>query len=234
MINGKSVLGIIPARGGSKGIPKKNIQNVAGCPLIAWTIKSAAESTILDRVIVSSNDPEVIAIARESGGDVPFRRPERLASDDTPALEVLRHAVDALDRRYDLVVWLQPTSPLRTAADVDGAIRTCVETGAPACISVAPASQAPYLMMAMDEGARLQPLLDAKGATRRQDLPDAYIINGAVYVAETDYVLERGSFLTERTIGYVMPRERSIDIDDPLDLRIASFLLADAVGGTAG
>jgi len=147
---------------------------------------------------------------------------------------VLRHAVDALDRRYDLVVWLQPTSPLRTAADVDGAIRTCVETGAPACISVAPASQAPYLMMAMDEGARLQPLLDAKGATRRQDLPDAYIINGAVYVAETDYVLERGSFLTERTIGYVMPRERSIDIDDPLDLRIASFLLADAVGGTAG
>ncbi|CAO3363703.1 hypothetical protein [Azospirillum palustre] len=201
--------------------------------MIAWTIKSAAESTILDRVIVSSNDPEVISIARESGGDVPFRRPERLASDDTPAIEVLRHAVDALDRRYDLVVWLQPTSPLRTAGDVDGAIRACVETGAPACISVAPASQAPYLMMAMDEGTRLQPLLDAKGATRRQDLPDAYIINGAVYVAETDYVLERGSFLTERTIGYVMPRERSIDIDDPLDLRIASFLLADAVGGTA-
>ena len=222
MIAGKKVLAVIPARGGSKGVPGKNIRPLAGRPLIAWTIAAAGHAPELDRVIVSSEDPAIIAIAKEWGGDAPFIRPTELARDDTPGIAPVLHALDALPEKYDYVVLLQPTSPLRTGADISAALKICVEDNAPACVSVSSPHHAPWWMFSLSDSRRLQPLFPKDALpTRRQDMPEVYALNGAVYVAEVGWLRETRSFLTPETAAYVMPLERSLDIDTELDFRIA-------------
>ena len=218
MIEGGKVLALIPARGGSKGLPRKNVRMVGGRPLIAWTIEAAKASRYIDRLILSSDDDEIMRVAQEYGCEVPFRRSPELATDECGAIDV---AIDALQRcpGYDWIVILQPTSPLRTTDDIDGAIRQCVTQHASACVSVCQAEQSPYWMFFL-ENAHLRPVLEDLGATRRQDLPPVYLLNGAVYVAKVANLVESRSFVPPGVVAYEMPSSRSLDIDTEQDLRL--------------
>ncbi len=214
MIGGKSVLGLIAARGGSKGVPGKNIYPVNGRPLIQWSIDAARASRYIDRLILSSDDSAIIEVARSGGCEVPFRRDAALASDDASAIDVV---ADALVRvpGYDMVVLLQPTSPLRIAADIDGAIELLVSSGAGACVTLRQAEEHPYWMFRLGDGGRLVRFAEPAGGMplRRQDLPPAWSLNGAVYVAGCDWFLKNRTFLSPTTVGYPMPADRSLDID---------------------
>ena len=226
MIAGKTVLAIIPARGGSKGVPHKNIRLLAGKPLIVWTIEEAKKSKYIDRLILSSEDEEIIKVAREYGCEVPFKRPVELAQDDTPGIEPVIHTINTLEEKYDYVVLLQPTSPLRTVEDVDGCIQHCITKGTPACVSVTEAQQSPYWMYKLDDDMKLKPFVQYDGEiNRRQDLPRVYVLNGAVYVAETRFINENKSFLTGETVGYRMSGENSVDIDTEVDFDYCEWLI---------
>lgn len=226
MLDGRSVLGIIPARGGSKGVPRKNVRLLAGKPLLAWTIEAGTAATCIDRLILSSEDPEIIDVAREYGCEVPFVRPAGLASDDAPGMAPVMHAMDALGERFDYVVLLQPTSPLRTAEDIDAAARRCLDVPAPACVSVSLAAESPYWMFTIDDRSLLRLLVpQEKVVERRQELPDAYVLNGAVYVSEWEHVAQHGTFMTPQTVAYVMPQDRSYEIDTELDFIVVRSLM---------
>lgn len=220
MIGTQTLLGIIPARGGSKGIPRKNIRLVKGKPLIAWTIEQAKRSEYLDRLVLTSEDSEIMRIAAEYGCEVPFRRPPELAADDTPGIAPVLHAIEHLPG-YDYVVLLQPTSPLRSAEDIDNCISLCMERGAPACVSVTRCAENPYMMFWQEQDLHLTALF-AEGSriACRQQLPEAFRLNGAVYVARSHWLQETRSFVTPETIGYEMPADRSVDIDTEADLRL--------------
>ncbi len=221
MIGDSRVMAIIVGRGGSKGVPRKNVRELAGKPLIAWSIEAASQSGVLDRTIVSTDDAEIADVARSHGGDVPFLRPSPMASDTAPIIDTIIHAVDNVAEQYRYIVLLQATSPLRIAADIDGAIELCHQTGAPACISLVLAPKARWTIE-MDSSGRL--LLPADITKQRQELPDAYQPNGAVYVAELNWLRSQREFYGPGAVGYVMPAERSVDIDTELD-----FLLAEAI-----
>jgi CMP-N,N'-diacetyllegionaminic acid synthase len=219
LIGNERVLAVIPARGGSKGVPGKNIREAGGKPLIAWAIDAARGVERIDRAIVSSDDAAIIAAARKLGADVPFVREARLASDQAAAIDVV---LDALARcpGHAWVVLLQPTSPLRTAADIDGAIDRCIEAKAPSCVSVCAVSESPYWMYRIGAGGQLQPLLGEASQARRQDLPAVYVLNGAIYVARADWLARGKSFVGADTVAYVMPAERSLDIDTEDDFHL--------------
>ena len=226
MFQGKTVLAVIPARGGSKEIPRKNIKKLAGKPLIAWTIEQAKKSRYLDRVILSSEDSEIIKAARGLECEVPFVRPKRLAGDKTPAAKVVLHAISNLPG-YDYVVLLQPTSPLRRAEDIDGCIQHCFRSKAKACVSVTIPEKSPYWMYSLDPRGCLYPVLaNGRNIERRQGLPKVFALNGAVYVAEVNGLMKSRTFITLQTVAYIMPPSRSVDIDTKLDFKITEFLLA--------
>ena len=223
MISGKKVLGIITARGGSKGIPDKNIYPLGGKPLIAWTIEAAKQSKYLDKLILSSDSEKIIKVALEFGCEVPFVRPSELSIDTTPGIDPVLHALDAIEEEFDYVVLLQPTSPLRNSDDIDGCIEKAVNsTGF--CVSVTKPSKSPYWMFTLGDSDKLMPLLKSE-ATRRQDLPLAYALNGAAYVAQVEKLKEENAFLTPSTTAFIMPKERSIDVDDKIDIMLCQLLL---------
>jgi CMP-N,N'-diacetyllegionaminic acid synthase len=229
MIHGTKVLAVIPARGGSKGLPGKNIRDLAGKPLVAWTIEAAQASRCIDRLILSSNDDEIVQVARRWGCDVPFVRGEDLATDEATTVDVV---LDSLRRcpGYDWVVVLQPTSPLRTSGDIDSCLLECLDQDASVGVSVCEATVSPYWMFSRDGQGQLQTLLPMpQGATRRQDLPRTYQLNGALYVAKCGWLQANPKFITPKTYAYVMPQQRSIDIDDEVDFRLAELMLSDAV-----
>ena len=229
MIDQHRVLAVIPARGGSKGVPRKNIRDVAGKPLIAWTIEAARSSRFIDRLILSSDDTEIIEVARTYGCEAPFVRPSELATDDATSMAVIRHAIGALPDRYDILVLLQPTSPLRTASDIDQSIMKCVQADAEACVSICLADKSPYWMVRMADDEKLTMFLpQERVADRRQDTPPVYCLNGAVYVGRVDRIGSGETFMTDKTIGYRMPKERSFDIDTELDLKIADTILRES------
>ncbi|MBT4711713.1 MAG: acylneuraminate cytidylyltransferase family protein [Alphaproteobacteria bacterium] len=225
MISGKTVLGVIPARGGSKGLPGKNIAPLLDKPLIAWAIESGQNSKLIDRLVFSSENSDFNKIAADWGCEVPFSRPENLASDHANLPEVVLNILDTLKDHYDYVVLLQPTSPLRTAHDIDGAITKCLDAKAPSCMSITLAERSPYKMYRMAKGDRLESILEPPPTMRRQDLPEVFSANGAVYVAQCDWLRKSGHFETPETVGYPMPADRSIDIDSELDLQIAASIL---------
>jgi CMP-N,N'-diacetyllegionaminic acid synthase len=219
MIDGLSVLAVITARGGSKGVPGKNVRPVYGRPLIAWTVRAATRAHTVDRVIVSTDDEGIAEASRAAGAEVPFARPAELATDTASSIDVILHALDAVPG-FDLVVLLQPTSPLRNAADIDAAVERCVSADAPACVSVSLVEEHPQWMYRLGNDSRLAPVLPADSrASRRQDLPAVYSLNGAVYVARVDWLRRERSFLSPATVGYVMPRERALDIDTESDFQ---------------
>lgn len=219
-------LAIIPARGGSKELPRKNILPVGGRPLIAWTIAAAQGARCIDRLILSSDDAETIAVARALGCEAPFVRPAALATDTATSMEVVRHALASVPG-YTRVLLLQPTSPLRTSGDIDGACALMDRRAAPACVSLCPVAESPYWMYRLDESGRLDGLVECPdGSHRRQDLPPVYRLNGAVYVAEVGWLSSHGGFVGPQTVGYLMPAERSLDIDTPQDLACFEALIA--------
>ena len=228
MIENKTVLAIIPARGGSKGVPRKNICDVAGKPLIAWTIEEAKKSVYIDRLVVSTDDQKIADIAVQWGGDVPFMRPAELARDDTPGIAPVIHMLTTIQPEFDLVVLLQPTSPLRTVEDIDGAIALIVARNAKACVSVVEPDKSPYWMYSLNSSGELLPLLSGDYACR-QDIPIVYALNGAVYVAESKWLVSAQTFVTDETVAYIMPKERSIDIDTNIDLMLANELLNNSI-----
>ena len=225
MIEGRPVLGIIPARGGSKGVPRKNLRPLGGKPLLAWSVEAGQGAACIDRLVLSSDDEEIMTVARELGCEVPYRRPAHLAQDSSPTIDLVLDLLDFLPETYGYIVLLQPTSPLRTAQDIDDAANLCVRAGAPACASVMPADRSPYWMYTLGEGGTMVPLLSPPAATRRQDLPAIYVLNGAVYVAQCDWLRRHRKFSGHGSVAYVMPPERSIDIDTDLDFVLAAAIL---------
>lgn len=219
-----AILGLIPARGGSKGIPRKNVLPIAGKPLIAWTIEAALASGALDRVVVTTDDPEIAAVAVAHGAEVPFMRPAELARDETPGIDPVIHALDMVPG-VDTVVLLQPTSPLRTAGDVDAAVALARRAQDTTVVGVVEAAHSGWCFT-MDAAG----MLDAGArdvATRRQDMTRQFALNGAVYVAAAGRLRAARSFMVPGTIGYRMPAERSVDIDTMFDWRVAEMLLRD-------
>ena len=219
------VLAVIPARGGSKGIPRKNIKILGGKPLIAWTIEAALKAPGINRLIVSTEDEEIAAVAEQFGAEVPFKRPIAIAQDDTPGLDPVLHAIEN-SPGSDWVLLLQPTSPLRSVDDIEGIIKLCQEKGASSAVSVAEVGKHPFWMYQRSSDMRLQPLIPNRGEiTRRQDLPSVYALNGALYLARTDWLIGNQGFIGPETLGYVMPVERSVDLDTPLDWLWVEYLI---------
>ena len=224
MLDGRKIVGIIAARGGSKGFPGKHLALLGNRSILSWTIEAAKGSTLLDRVVLSSDDPQIIAEAKRCGCEVPFVRPPEMATDEAPIVDVIIHALKQLPG-FDYVVLLQGSSPLRTAGDIDDAIRTCIGTGSRACVTLTEGEKSPTWMYRIKEDGRLKPLIRnmEDRHRRRQDLEAVYVLNGAVYIAEISWFEKKRSFLTHQTIGHCMPRERSVDIDTLADLKLAEF-----------
>lgn len=218
---------LIPARGGSKGIPRKNIKLMAGKPLIVWTIEAALRSALLDAVVVSTEDEEIAEVARKAGAQVPFMRPAELAQDASAGLDPVLHALDQLPH-YDAVLVLQPTSPMRSSADIDGCLRLAAERGAPSVVSVCEPDSHPYWTYRMQPDLSMRPLLDGAPITRRQDLPPVAALNGALYFARVEWLRRNGGLIGPETLAYVMTREHSVDLDTPLDWKLAEILLKEA------
>lgn len=230
------VLGIITARGGSKGIPGKNLKLLGGRPLIDYSI-DAANDTPLDRLILSTEDPAIAEAARSLGCEVPFMRPAELAQDDTPHLPVIQHAVQWLQDhqhyRADVALILQPTSPLRSAADIAAALRMLELSGADSVVSVNEVSPHAHPMRMLRVDDRGFATLFAAGdpvrrrINRRQDLPKVWVMNGAVYACRTEVLFAaEPSLYGDRVVAYPMPPERSISIDDHEDWTAAERALA--------
>ncbi len=229
------VLGLVVARGGSKRIPRKNLAMLAGKPLLAWTIEVALESTRIGRLVLSTEDEEVARVGEEWGAEVPFVRPRDLSRDETPAGDVLLHALDWLssheDYRPDYAMLLQPTSPLRIAFDITDSIELAEDREAEAVVSVVPVSQYPHWMKTVLEDGRLAEFTRETGeeVIQPQDLPQVYALNGAIYLVDPGVYREKRTFFSGRTYAYIMPQERSLDIDTPWDLHLAELILRDRV-----
>jgi CMP-N-acetylneuraminic acid synthetase len=223
------ILGLIPARGGSKGVPNKNLAPLCGRPLLAYTADAARESARLTRTIVSTDDEALAAAARALGLEVPFMRPQELAADDTPMLPVMLHATTAVSRAgfaVDAVVLLQPTSPLRRGEHIDAAVDLLARTGADSVVSVVevPHHFNPVSLLTLLDG-RLQPFLPGPTVSRRQDKPRVLARNGPAVLAVRTAVLAAGTLYGDDCRPIVMSAEDSIDIDTPWDLSMAELLL---------
>lgn len=232
MYKGKTIIALIPARGGSKGLPGKNIIPLLEKPLIAWTIDAAKESRFIDRVIVSTDDNKIAGIAKRYGAEVPFRRPKALATDKAKGIDVVMHAVGWLEdngEEADILVLLQPTSPLRTASDIDEAIRMLFDKKAYAVVSVSESEHHPYWAGTLPPSGCMKDFRRKKryANRNRQDLPVFYRQNGAIYIACTNRLMKDKDFLGSATYAYIMPKERSIDIDDKFDLAIAEYIMKE-------
>ena len=218
------VLALIPARANSKGLPGKNTVQLGGKPLIGWTIEAAQASRYASSVVVSTDGEFIASVARRLGASVPFLRPAHLARDNTPGVTPVIHACRALPG-YDIVVLLQPTSPLRTAADIDGAIDTLLEQNADFCISVTQPKHHPNWLFSLDKAGCLKRYEKTPLQLTRQSLTPVYAPNGAVYVARVSALLEQETLVGEHTSAYVMEADRSWDIDTALDLQVCEVLL---------
>ncbi len=225
-------LGIIPARGGSKGIPKKNIRLVAGKPLIAWTIEAALKSSALDAVILSTDDAEIVTVATEYGLTCDRLRPAALSDDTAKTVDVIAYEIGEFEKGKAVtvtdVILLQPTAPLRTAADIDASYRIYNEQKSRSLISVYDANFVHPSVMYIQNGADLSLYEQGKTPVRRQDMQPVFVRNGAIYIAERDLILKEGKVMTDHPAFYEMPRERSVNVDELYDLELADWLLARA------
>jgi CMP-N-acetylneuraminic acid synthetase len=226
MIKENKVLGIIPARGGSKGVPRKNIKLLTGKPLIAYTIETALSSNYIDRLIVSTDDVEIAGIAKQFGADVPFLRPDNLANDTAKAIGVVQHALKEMEKidgiEYPIVVYLEPPAPLKITEDIDTSIEMFIEQNPDSVVSVNEANQFHPILMKKIVDGKLEPIWqpEPEGVPRQMYEPKAYMRNGAVYVLQRKNILW-GKFYGENILAYVMPLERSICIDDMNDWYVA-------------
>jgi len=225
-----NILAVIPARGGSRGVPRKNVRLVCGKPLIAYTIEAALDSKLINRVVVSTEDEEIAEISKKYGAKV-ISRPQELAQDDTPSLPVFQHAISHLEEMEDyhpeIIVILQPTSPLRIAEDIDRAIERFLEVEPDSIASVCEVEHPTHWMYTLVKN-KLKPLIkDEEKVIRRQDAPKVYRLNGAVFVTRREIIMKEDRVLGRDTGAYIMPPERSVDIDTELDFKLAELLMRE-------
>jgi CMP-N,N'-diacetyllegionaminic acid synthase len=234
------VLAVVPARGGSKGILRKNLRPLGGKPLVTWAIECALQAQLVTRVLCSTDDPEIADVARAAGADVPFLRPAELATDSAEDWPVFLHALDWLDEhddwRPDLVVNVRPTSPLRRASHVDAAIRLLLDSGADSVKSVNLARQHPHKMWLRTSGGLMEPFektpfrLSRGPDVPRAQLEDVYWQNGLVDVTRRSVILDQKVMIGEHVAGLVVESVDAVDVDSPLDLQLAELLLAQRLG----
>ncbi len=232
MFENKRILAIIPARGGSKGIPHKNIIDLCGKPLINYTIEAALGSKYIDYVIVSTDDQEIAKVARYCGAEIPFMRPAEFADDTSKTIDAVLYTVSELENigeKFDILVLLQPTEPLRTAGDIDGAIDRYFECGCHSLVSVSEVDDHPILIRSVEEN-RLKPLLNGSSTCRRQDMPIYYRVNGCIYINAISELNRKTSF-NDNTVPYIMERSHSVDIDELSDLALARYYIENGVLG---
>jgi len=231
----RETIGIIAARGGSKAIPRKNIKLLAGKPLIAWTIEAALQCKGLSRIIVSTDDSEIAGVARQWGAEVPFMRPADLARDDSSSISVVQHALHWMEENEGFspgyVTLLQPTSPFRTAEDIHQSIELAKKRRAAAVVSVCEAEPHPYLCKRVSaDGTMANFIATDIVYLRRQEMPPAYALNGAIYLCPGETLVQVKTFFPEGTIAYVMPKERSLDVDTAWDWRLAELIMKELHG----
>ena len=218
------LIGLIPARGGSKGIKRKNIKEIFGKPLIAWTIKQALEAKTLDKVIVSTDDDEIANISVDYGAEVPFIRPKKIALDESPGISNILHLLEEIPEAKK-ILYLQPTSPLREIEDILNIIELQNKHNAESCISLSKAPKHPSWMYKLESNKNIKPIFNNEKASRRQDLSEVYVINGALYLGNAEFYKREKKFINDETLGYIMPKERSIDIDDMDDWMLSEYKL---------
>lgn len=224
------LIAIIPARGGSKGLPGKNIKLLGGKPLIQWTVQAALGAACVDRVIVTTDSQEIATVAREAGAEVPFLRPPSLASDDSSAIDVYLHATGWLESNgadTSKFMVLLPTVPFRTAEDIDTAHSLFVDSGAETLVSMREAEIPPgWYFIRSDGGFVTNAGFGSTGAVANRQLGEKYLVpNGAIYILDRRILSEQRTYYSGRTISYIMPPERSVDIDTPLDYLFAAFFV---------
>jgi CMP-N,N'-diacetyllegionaminic acid synthase len=227
MYSGKKTLAIIPARGGSKGLPGKNIKNLCGKPLLAWTIDQALKSDAIDKVIVTSDSEEIIECAKNFGAEAPFKRPEHLSTDAAPSIDAIEHAINFLNEEYDVVALLEPTSPLRNEEDLDNALRSLIDNwdDYDTVISAGKVTLEHPAICKKLENKTLVPFInDESTVTRRQELSDAYFPYGVIYASKTKSLLEKRTFYQNRILPFTIDRWQNYEIDD-----ICDFVCVEAI-----
>ncbi len=230
MYKNKTFLGIVPARGGSKGLPGKNIKELCGKPLIAWSIESGLKSKYLDEVMITTDSKDIADIAKQYGASVPFLRPEFLASDTATSFDAIKHTIEfyknEFDKEFDYIVLLEPTSPLRETSDIDIAIEQLFNSNADSIVGICRTEdQNPAFLVFKNEKDFISGYEnhDMK-VLRRQDIKDVYFFEGTIYISKTDVLLNKKTFYHENTIGYVVPKYKSLEIDD-----IDDFIMVEAI-----
>ncbi len=229
MYNNKTFLAIIPARGGSKRLPRKNILNLVGKPLIAWSIEAGLNSKYIDSVIVTSDSDEILDISKEFGSEI-IKRPDELSSDTATSFDAIKHTIDNVEK-YDYIVLLQPTSPLRTNIHIDESIELLSTKDADAIVSVSEMDHSPLWSNRLDDTLSMNGFLRDEVVNKRsQDLEKYYRLNGAIYICNSTKLLEEKSFfLKENTYAYKMDRKSSIDIDEEIDFKFAELIIKEKV-----
>lgn len=221
-------IALIPARGGSKGIKRKNIKLINNMPLIYWTIKTALASDYIDRVVVSTEDEEIADISRSLCAEVPFIRPASLAQDNSTGIETVLHALEYLSEARNILL-MQPTSPLRKPNHIEEIFKLRSKSNCDSAVSVCLSKKHLDLFFSIDSNKRIIPSSENLKLAPRQEYPEKYILNGSLYLSTKESILHNKSFITSNTIGYIMPEEYSIDIDTQLDWDIAEFLMTKLV-----
>ena len=226
MYKDKTFLAIIPARGGSKGLPGKNIKELCGKPLIVWSIESGLSSKYIDKLMVTTDSPEIANIATKHNANVPFLRPDFLASDTSSTFNVLRHAIESCEKRFDYVVLLEPTSPLREGVDIDLAIECLMNSNADSIVGVGKTeSQNPAFLISMDNEGYISGYEDeSMPVKRRQDISEVFFFEGSIYISKTESLLKNKSFYHDKTIGYEFPKYKTLEIDSMDD-----FIMVEAI-----
>lgn len=228
MMSNVKVLAVITARGGSKGLPGKNIKLLGKKHLIGWTIDAALKANCIDKVIVSTDCPNIAKISKEYGAEIPFLRPDSLASDTATSIDTVLHAVTSIKEDFDVIILLQPTSPFRTSDDIDKSFLEFKVNQTSSVVSVCEVEKNPAWYFWRNENDTLsQVLKNDNDLSRRQDLQIAYALNGAIYIVDTKRFLSEKKFLYEDTHSYVMDKKSSIDIDDEIDFKFAQFIIGE-------
>ncbi len=218
------ILGLIPARGGSKGIHKKNLYPFNNKPLIQWTLEAARESKLIDKVIVSTDDESIATFSKENGAEVPYMRHKSLAYDDSLIMETVLETIYKFNN-FEFIILLQPTSPLRTKNDIDNVINLQQKHLVDSIVSVRQVRENPTLFYDINEKNYLKKSFSNLLGNNRQSFKEFYILNGAIYMASTKHLKKYKSFFCERTLPYIMPFERSLDVDTLLDIQFGEFIL---------
>lgn len=232
MYKGNKILAIIPARGGSKGIPKKNIVNLAGKPLILYTIESAKKSKYLDKFIVSTDDGEIATVSKKFGAEI-VKRPEELAKDNSPTIGAIKQVINHFEEKFDIIVLLEPTSPLRKDNDIDNALKVFIDKkDADSLVSLGEiALENPYVAKIIEKDYVATLIKTKTKVTQRQQLPKTYFPYGVIYLSKTDKLLKTGTFYQKKTMPYFIERWQNYEIDDIYDLKAIEGIMKFINGG---